>query len=303
MMFRRRSAPGDAYCRPSSLEELAPWLDVKRHETFDERYEVGELRGMGAFHAVREVTHRRSGEVYVCKRSSSHDKESVKDIINEASLLKMLNHENIVSFKDFMRQGQHVYIMTERLAGSTLHEAVADRGSYAEEDARIVMKQTLSAVAHMHRRGVVHRDLKLENIMLSCPLDHTAIKVIDFGLATVTGCGRKDVYTATLSRRCGTPLYTAPEVFEGRYGCKCDMWSAGVMLHMMLSGHPPYIADTVAGLYDEIQKGAKRLFRDPVWQLISPSAIDLVGVLLRADPEERWSAEEALEHPWLTSSR
>eukprot|EP00192_Tetraselmis_astigmatica_P021690 CAMPEP_0117677646 /NCGR_PEP_ID=MMETSP0804-20121206/16856_1 /TAXON_ID=1074897 /ORGANISM="Tetraselmis astigmatica, Strain CCMP880" /LENGTH=287 /DNA_ID=CAMNT_0005486943 /DNA_START=187 /DNA_END=1050 /DNA_ORIENTATION=- len=279
----------------SSLEEVAPWLDV-RPVSFEEKYSLGELRGLGAFHAVREVTNLRTGRTYACKRSQ-RDTESAKDILNEASILRRLSHTNIVKCYDVLQDGKHVYLVTTMLPGATLQQAVTERGSYAEEDARAVIKQILSAIAHMHSLGVAHRDLKPENVMLSCELDHTAVTIIDFGLSVRT---TEKGDSMMLSTPCGTPLYTAPEVFEGRYGLNCDVWSAGIILHVLLSGYPPFVAASISDLYSVLK--SCKLFMDPVWQVISPEAADLVSRLLTVDPQLRCSAEEALRHPWLSDT-
>lgn len=147
----------------------------------------------------------------------------------------------------------------------------------------------------MHDRGIAHRDLKVENILVT-DFDHTAVKLVDFGLAGRLR-GNGDAFNVS----CGTPTFVAPEVLQldPSYGTSCDLWSLGCVLHVMLSGYLPFRAPSVPQLLALVRRGVVR-YNDPVWQLISPSARQLVQRLLTADPRDRPSACEALSSSvWL----
>jgi len=213
--------------------------------------------------------------------------------------------------EDPLRPGRSlVYVVTEYLAGGDLLSAVSERGSLPEEEARGVFRSLLQCCVDIQSRGIIHRDIKLENVMLTAPHDfHNGVKLIDFGLATDT------TVSGPATRICGTPLNVAPEVIEiavsGRqgeaktsgsakasYGHECDIWSAGVSLFFMLSGEPPFHAANLPSLFNAILSGSYS-FRDPAWFMVSDSAKDLVARCLSVDPSARITASQALRHPWL----
>ena len=179
--------------------------------------------------------------------------------------------------------------------GSDLLAALANRGSFNEGDARLIMRQLLMALDRVHGAGVVHRDIKLDNILLPSADDLTEIKLCDFGLTGIVTPSEP-----RLSTRCGTPLYVAPEVLarDCRYDTKVDMWSAGVVLYMLLAGSPPFYSSTLQGILQRIESGEISL-SGPAWGRVTPEAKDFVRALLTKDPERRLSAEEAMAHPWM----
>jgi calcium-dependent protein kinase len=148
----------------------------------------------------------------------------------------------------------------------------------------------------------VHRDIKPENLLLDILPDGSSIvKIIDWGCAAPlnqqqllgkTGLKRK------LSKLCGTPLYMAPEVITNDYDEKCDIWSAGVVLYILLSGIPPYYGRNDQQIMDNILKKEVD-FGDEAWSFVSPDAIDLISRMMAKEPEARLSAMEALNHPWF----
>lgn len=155
-----------------------------------------------------------------------------------------------------------------------------------------MMRQLLSAVAYCHSKRVVHRDLKLENLLLSSHAENAALKIVDFGMAQTLDCAAK------MSARIGTPLYIAPEVLARSYTEKCDVWSCGVILYMLLSGVPPFVAPNEVELYQKIQR-CMYTMSGTRWSGVSKEARNLVQRMLVRDPERRCSALEALSHPWI----
>ena len=193
-----------------------------------------------------------------------------------------------------------VYMVCDLMKGGDLWSALQERGSYAEDDARAVMKQLLRSLVFLHDDvGITHRDVKLENILLPSELDPAKIKLSDFGLSAVGTSA-----FPSMKQRCGTPAYVAPEILERNplYSNKVDLWSSGVVLFMLLSGYPPFWGSTMNKLLHSI-RNARPEFNDPVWELISEEAQNLVQKLLTKNPEERLSAREALLHPWLAEAQ
>eukprot|EP00191_Tetraselmis_sp_GSL018_P006308 CAMPEP_0177601086 /NCGR_PEP_ID=MMETSP0419_2-20121207/14037_1 /TAXON_ID=582737 /ORGANISM="Tetraselmis sp., Strain GSL018" /LENGTH=376 /DNA_ID=CAMNT_0019094259 /DNA_START=118 /DNA_END=1245 /DNA_ORIENTATION=- len=288
---------------------------------FSSRYSVGRTLGVGTFSVVKEIRDRHTGASLACKivplacddlthqkaasckpngvqvKNDQLDACSIstrEDIWREILLLRRLDHPNIISVRDVCEDMRNVYIISDLLKGGELLHALAERGSFAEEDAREIFMQLLLALKHMHSRQIVHRDVKLENIILVQKDDLRSIKLIDFGLATTLEDG-------ALKTVCGTPQYVAPEVlhshFGSCYGSECDLWSAGVVLFNMLSGYPPFHSTSVRTLLQKVAVGSAD-YCDPVWELISTEARSLLKALLTVDPKARITIDEALSHAW-----
>ena len=203
--------------------------------------------------------------------------------------------------------------LAHRLLSSQLFDAIINRGSFPEEEARLLLKQLLSALAYCHALGVVHRDLKPENVLFEEDEATRAdgvvgsLKLIDFGYAALHKPGER------LRGLSGTPDYVAPEVlswYEGddqagdgggggvEYDASCDMWSIGVILFILLCGFPPFYAEAEPELIQKVREGQFE-FTSPYWDDISASAKDLISRCLALHPEDRPTPTEALRHPWV----
>jgi serine/threonine protein kinase len=186
----------------------------------------------------------------------------------------------------------------EMLEGGELLDAVLEKGHYSEADARSCFLQIMRAIQYLHSRGIVHRDLKLENLLLVRKKDIGHIKIADFGLA------RRYMGASAMTTICGTPQYVAPEIIKGgpaRYGPECDLWSAGVILFILLGGYPPFYDESEPRLFEKIRKG-KFDFNDDVWSVVSADAKDVIRRLLVVDPAKRMTLQEVFEHPWCKSA-
>lgn len=232
-----------------------------------------------------------------------------------------------------------MYIVSELLPGGELLQSLVNRGTYTEQDARVGSAQRMHAsqlhashyptaetlppfhtlemcwfpqacfeklalaLAHIHAKGIVHRDIKLENLMLKEPGDVTSVQLIDFGMA-------KHVDIPELSTSVvGTPIYVAPEVLTAArqagvnpYGPPVDMWSAGVVLHILLAGYPPFMSDSEPELFNLI-RAASFSMDDAVWASVSPEAKALLHGLLEPDTSKRLTAAQVLAHPWFTGTQ
>jgi len=277
---------------------------------FEDKYVTREVIGVGAFSQVSLVSRvgEEAGENLACKtlRMSKRLDEpktieisSIEQVRNEVAVLKQLDHPNVPKLVDVFIGPDTCRLVMPILRGGDLLEALRFRGSFAEEDARTIMASILSALKHIHSLGIAHRDLKLENLLLAEPHDLSRVVLIDYGLAKTM---RDDPFGSA----CGTPMYVAPEVVTNvdnrtglsRYGCEVDIWSAGVVLFMLLSGSPPFLATSVLELLKEVRCG--RVFvDDPVWHMVSDEAKDLLRGLLTVDPTKRISIDAALAHPWF----
>ena len=188
-----------------------------------------------------------------------------------------------------------VHVVMELLRGQELVDAITEVGTYAESDAKLVMSNMLDAIAFMHARGVVHRDLKLENLVLSRPNDLGSVTLVDFGLAKALMARER------AENVCGTLAYVAPEALvAGQYGQGVDVWALGVAMHALLTGTWPFDNEDEDELMDSIIECDLNFDEGEEWAGISPEAKDLMGGLLDPNPKHRLSAAQALEHAWFT---
>lgn len=176
--------------------------------------------------------------------------------------------------------------------GGELFDEIIERGHFSEQDAALIMRQLLSCINYCHTKSIVHRDIKPENILLESGKDFSQIKVIDFGISVIKETDK------AIEDSIGTPYYIAPEVWKKKYDEKCDEWSCGVIMYILLSGTPPFNAATDAEMKKKILDG-KFSMSGKAWDAISDEAKDLVSKLLTYDKDDRVSACDALSHPWI----
>ena len=257
-------------------------------------YEIGPVIGTGSFSVVCKVLKRSTGVEYAGKftvlQEAGKEMSAVRKLQNCEDGAVLLYHDVVED-----DTGCYVCLVSDLMKGCDLQTALEARGSYSEEDARAIMCQILEALRSMHESGLVHRDLKLENVLLPSAENHTKIKIADFGLAASWTQGERK-----MQQRCGTPAFVAPEILPSdcEYDNKVDVWSAGVILYVLLSGFPPFWGDDLAHLMSSIMTEDPK-FTDPAWELVTPAGKDLIRGMLAKDPSSRVSAEEALAHPWM----
>ncbi|KAG4952959.1 hypothetical protein JHK87_038553 [Glycine soja] len=267
-----------------------PFEDVKQH------YTLGKELGRGQFGVTYLCTENSTGLQYACKSISRRklvsraDKEDMK---REIQIMQHLSGQsNIVEFKGAFEDKQSVHVVMELCAGGELFDRIIAKGHYSERAAASICRQIVKVVNTCHFMGVIHRDLKPENFLLSSKDDKGLLKATDFGLSVFIEEGK--VYRNIV----GSAYYVAPEVLRRSYGKEADIWSAGVILYILLSGVPPFWAETEKGIFDAILQGHIDFESSP-WPSISNSAKDLVRKMLIKDPKKRITAAQVLEHPWL----
>ncbi|KAK9916463.1 hypothetical protein WJX75_002871 [Coccomyxa subellipsoidea] len=246
---------------------------------------------------------RRTGrQVAVKIVDKKRYKEEDQSFIREINCLCQVNHPCCVKLHAVYVTQRRVYIVTELVSGGELLDRVTELGRLTDSAAAEVAVQILSCAAYLHATGICSRDLKLENILM-VDKESNHVKIIDFGLSRFfdrTACD-------PLSTMCGSPQYVAPEILEladsnrTGYSEAVDMWSAGVIIFILLAGYAPFDDDNDVALYQKIRRGEHDM-GDPVWDTISPLARDLVEKLLVVDPASRLSAQQALLHPWLQTT-
>ncbi|GFP97751.1 calcium-dependent protein kinase 29 [Phtheirospermum japonicum] len=283
----------DCYKSPDLIETI---LDSSQTASFTHRYILGAQLGLGKFGIIRECADKSTGEILACKSISKErlvTEDDVRSVKLEIEILtKLSGHENVVDLKAVYEDDDHVHLLMELCAGGELFHLIEKRGNLSEHEASVVFKQLMEVVMYCHDKGIVHRDLKPENILLvSRSSSSSPIKLADFGLATHIEPGQ------TLHGTVGSPFYIAPEVLGGGYNQGADVWSAGVILYILLSGIPPFWGETKSTIFDAV-RAAKLCFHSDPWDQISAPAKDLISGMLCVDPSKRLTAAQVLAHSW-----
>lgn len=270
---------------------------------FDDVYELAEEIGRGPFSIVRRCIHRQTGQEFAVKivdvaKFTSSPGLSTDDLKREATICHMLKHPHIVELLETYSSEGMLYMVFEFMNGSDLcHEIVRRAGAgfvYSEAVASHYMRQILEALRYCHENDIIHRDIKPECILLATKENSAPVKLGGFGVALQL----PDRHSITMAGSVGCPHFLAPEVIERRqYGKAVDIWAAGVLLHILLTGTLPFHGSG-RRLIDAICRG--KLYFDSVhWELISDSAKDLVQQMLTVDSKQRITIQEVLNHRWL----
>ncbi|KAK9673638.1 hypothetical protein RND81_12G180400 [Saponaria officinalis] len=260
------------------------------------RYELGRELGRGEFGITYLATDLSNGEKFACKsilKKKLRTAVDIEDVRREVDIMKHLpKHPNIVTLKDAYEDDFAVHIVMELCEGGELFDRIVARGHYTERAAALVTKTIVEVVQMCHSQGVMHRDLKPENFLFANKKENSSLKAIDFGLSVFFTPGER------FAEIVGSPYYMAPEVLKRNYGPEVDVWSAGVILYILLCGVPPFWAETEQGVAQAIIRSVVDFKRDP-WPKVSDNAKDLVKKMLNPDPKKRLTAQEVLDHPWL----
>ena len=246
----------------------------------------------GAHGVVKRGIHKRTGQIRAIKfiyKQTLTSKES-KYIFNEVEILNSLDHPHTIEFIEYFDNEEFVAIVTNLIEGGELFDKIIQKGKFTEIEASSIIRQLLVGVNYLHQKSIVHRDLKPENILF----DNNMVKIIDFGAATRLKKGKR------LSKLTGTFYYIAPEVLERCYNEKCDIWSIGVILYILLSGVTPFSGKTQSRVMEKIIRGEYRL-DTPELKDVSTEAKKFIASLMQMNVKSRLSAEEALNSPWLLS--
>ena len=220
--------------------------------------------------------------------------EDMQDIQREIEIMNMVDHPNVINLFEIFDEPKKMNLVLELVTGGELFDRIVAKGNYSEKDAATCMSQLCQALDYLHTKKIVHRDLKPENLLYASPADDANLKVADFGLARMLTAGDM------MKTACGTPGYVAPEILKnkGYDSGAVDMWSAGVILYILLCGFPPFYEEELPALFDQILH-ARYDFPSPWWDNISADGKDLVKKLLELDVKKRLTAAQVLAHPWM----
>ncbi|XP_062221627.1 phosphoenolpyruvate carboxylase kinase 2-like [Phragmites australis] len=271
-------------------------------EALRQAYVIGDEIGRGRFGTVRRCYAASTGEAFAVK---STDKAPLREadpfdlaLAEQEPKVHLLvsaappASRHVVALHAAFEDADAVHLVLDLCAGGDLFALLSARGPLPEPEAADLMAQLADGLAGCHRRGVAHRDVKPDNVFFDAS---GVLKLGDFGSAEWFGDGRP------MTGLVGTPYYVAPEVVAGReYSEKVDVWSAGVVLYMMLSGTVPFYGATAGEIFESVLRGNLR-FPPRAFASTSPEAKDLIRRMLCKDVSRRFSAEQVLRHPWIVT--
>ncbi|TFK50468.1 Pkinase-domain-containing protein [Heliocybe sulcata] len=248
-------------------------------------YTLGKVIGEGAYGKVRLGTHRLTSTKVAIKQIP---KAMSASLTREIHHHRRLHHPHVTQLYEVIATESSIWLVTELCSGGELFDYLAEKGRLNEEETRIIFGQLCLAVAYVHEKGIVHRDLKLENVLLD---ERCRVKLGDFGFT------REFDRSALLETFCGTTGYASPEMLAGQkyLGPEVDVWSLGVILYTLLTGTLPFDDDDESVMRKMVMKGE---FEDPEW--LSDNARDLLKKILVKDPSQRLQIPQILSHPWFT---
>lgn len=275
-------------------------METPLGESIEEVYDGvhdGRVLGTGVSGLVRLVTHKETGVEYAVKiidLSKYGTEKRLNQLKNEVRISAQVDHPNIIHLEEVYQSETHLYLVQELCTGGDLFDLLKAQEDCRlnEDDARRLIQQLLSAVKYLHAHNIIHRDVKLENFLLTS--DGT-LKMIDFGVATYFRPGQVHRDAA------GTPYCIAPEVIRRCHSERSDVWSVGVLAFALLSGKTPFggcDGGNLSAVRTNILRGDVS-FCDEAWSNVSDSAKDFLLKLLRVDMHRRPSARTALRHEWL----
>ncbi|XP_008005870.3 serine/threonine-protein kinase 33 isoform X3 [Chlorocebus sabaeus] len=301
-----RKASQQQWGRGNFIEGKVPHIRIENGAAIEEIYTFGRILGKGSFGMVIEATDKETETKWAIKKVNKEKAGSsaVKLLEREVNILKSVKHEHIIHLEQVFETPKKMYLVMELCEDGELKEILDRKGHFSENETRWIIQSLASAIAYLHNNDIVHRDLKLENIMVKSSLTddnneiNLNIKVTDFGLAVK----KQSRSEAMLQATCGTPIYMAPEVINAHdYSQQCDIWSIGVIMYMLFCGEPPFLASSEEKLFELIRKGELH-FENPVWNSISDCAKSVLKQLMKVDPAHRITAKELLDNQWLTST-
>ena len=280
-------------------------MEVPFGKPIEEVYDgvqTGPVLGSGISGVVRLVTHKATGVKYAvkCLDLGLVDTEAgLMQLREEIFIMCQLDHPNIVRLEEVYESHSEIYLVQELCLGGELFDRLDEQPDYhyTEAECARLIKQMLCAVRYLHSKGIIHRDLKLENFLFSSSAQDSELKMIDFGLS------KHFRYGEIHQEAVGTPYTVAPEVIRGRYDERCDIWAIGVIAFLLLSGDPPFGgcggSESLMTVRANILNGSFEFEPAEIWDLVSPTAKEFINTLLVTNPKLRPTATVAQNLTWL----
>ena len=266
------------------------WKDIRKV------YKFGKVIGGGSFGTVRQAYKRddESKQLVAIKSISkkSLSAEELENLIKEVEIISSLDHANIIDFLETYQDAIYFHIVMELCTGKELFDKLVECGILSEKKVNKIIYKICKAILYCHTVGIIHRDIKAENIIFKDESENSEIKIIDFGLSKKFNPNEK------MKSILGTAFYVAPEVLKGSYDEKCDVWSIGVLTFILLSGTPPFKGKNDFDIFNNIVK-SDLVFDEKKFKNVSEEAINFIKYCLKKDPTERASVSELLDSEWF----
>ena len=257
-------------------------------------YEKIKNLGEGPLGDVWLVSHKITGKQSAMKIIEKSPCYNEKEIKNEIEILKMMDHPYILKILEFHLTEDKFYILTDYCPEGDLFGEICIKTKFSEQESSFIIYQILQVLIYCHKMRVVHRDIKPENIMITERENNGLlhIKLMDFGISKIFFEGNEQRALE------GSSFYIAPEILKGKYDEKCDLWSVGVIMYILLTGIPPFNGDDYNSILEAVLNGKYDTNLEG-YEDLTPDAKDLISKLLEYNPEERISAKDALNHLWF----
>jgi len=273
-------------------------------------YEVIKKIGEGSYGKIYKVKNKQSGDIRAMKQILKSKIPDINKFQNEIKILAMVDHPNIVRLFEVIEDDKYFNLFQELCTGGELSRKIQTTQLKEKEIAKI-FNEIMSAVAYCHEKGIVHRDLKLENILFASDSPDSPVKIIDFGFSVLLGKNNlnkdknnndngnnlKKFGFKRMKSKVGTLYYISPEIIKGNYDEKCDIWACGVILFILLCGYPPFTGSNDKEVYNIITQ-VKYDFNQPTWKNVSKYAKDLIKNMLTL-AKNRYTAKQVLNSKWL----
>ena len=290
-----------SFCSFTPVNVTNELLVGKSKSNPDSEYKKLKFLGEGAFASVYCVQNKYTDVICAMKvinKSFNCSAEDDKEILNEINILRSMDHPGVLKIFEFYSNKESYSIVTELCPGGELFQQIIDKGPFNEKYSAYIMYQLFSAVNYCHKMHIIHRDLKPENILIvnKDKDGYPTIKVCDFGTSKIFEKG------AVQRKLVGSSYYIAPEVLKKSYNEKCDVWSCGVIMYILLSARPPFGGQDDNDIMERVATGIYDL-ESPPFDKLSSSALDLIRNLLNMDVKQRFTAEQALNHPWFKENK
>ena len=260
-----------------------------------DKYDVIKEIGSGGFSRCLLVKNKITNQSFACKELQKKSVSDYEGLMREVNLMIQLDHPNIIKLYEYYEDEKKIYLIMELCTGGELFDTIiknTENGiQFTEKEAANIFKQMMSAINYCHKNGIVHRDLKPENLLLLNKNKDSPIKVIDFGMS------KRFDHEKYMNEKVGTAYYISPEVLKGKYDEKCDIWSAGVILYIIICGYPCFNGEDDDEIFAAIQRG-KIQFPSPEWDEISEDAKNLIKKMC-CPPDKRLTAEQVLNETWV----
>ncbi|CDJ64667.1 LOW QUALITY PROTEIN: CAM kinase (incomplete catalytic triad), putative [Eimeria necatrix] len=276
---------------------LSCFSPVDSNMAKSKRFVIGKPIGVGSFGKVNDCVDTSSGRHYAVKilhqrRGTRKEAVSRLRFMSEVAILSAADHRNIVKLHDYYEDNQNFYCVLEKCEGNGLGKHIYERKFLDEASAASLCRQMLDALAYLHSRNIMHRDIKAENFMFETKDKSARLILLDFGISAIVNP------SAPLRKICGSPHYLSPEMLRRSYSFPADMWSLGVLVFVMLYGRYPFQGPSSLHVCKSILHNEVNYFAGP--SMPSSLGIEFVSALLEVDQEKRLTAQEALQHRWIT---